>query len=536
MSAVRIRLAVAAAAVSLLVLAPGALAAGTVTVSVTGVGSATGPGINCTNTGGDCSEAYANITYQECDPELKPPCHTVVEPPDVTLTAGGDSNGFVFDGWTGCDGVSARSCTMTVTASRSVTARFRDNQVPIVAAPTPSSGTLRGTVTLATTASDNAGVSKVEFYNGATKLGEDGSAPYELAWNTTTVGDGAKSVTARAYDATGNVAVSSASSFTVDNTAPAVNVTTGPNNETYGPGSTQTWTFSATDVTSAVSGQCSVVATGAAASFGACSGGTTSHTVSNRPDGAYTFSVRATDAAGNVSTTVTRAFAIDATPPETAISSGPADGSSSTATSATFGFTASQAGSTFECRVYPAALTPPAFGACSSATSHTATGFAPGVYSFEVRARDPFGNLDASPAKRTFTVAAPGTGSGTGTGTVTGTTTATPFDPPMAHGFDFIKGRAVFYKLQVRDLPAGSKLVATCKGKGCGFKRKAIAVKGPKVNALKTLKTMRLKPGAVLTLTATSPTGQRKVGTWRIAKRTKVTYRCAAAGGKLGRC
>ena len=67
------------------------------------------------------------------------------------------------------------------------------------------------------------------------------------------------------------------------------------------------------------------------------------------------------------------------------MTSGPADGSSSTDTSATFGFTASEAGSTFECRVYPAALTPPAFGACSAAAGHTASGFSPGTYAFEVR-------------------------------------------------------------------------------------------------------------------------------------------------------
>ena len=41
---------------------------------------------------------------------------------------------------------------------------------------------------------------------------------------------------------------------------------------------------------------------------------------------------------------------------------------------------------------------------------HTATGFSPGTYSFEVRATDPYGNTDASPAKRTFTVTAPARG------------------------------------------------------------------------------------------------------------------------------
>ncbi|MCU6550994.1 Ig-like domain-containing protein, partial [Klebsiella pneumoniae] len=59
------------------------------------------------------------------------------------------------------------------------------SQPPTVAltAPTLESVlTAPATVTLAATAADSDGtVAKVEFYNGATKLGEDTTAPYELA-------------------------------------------------------------------------------------------------------------------------------------------------------------------------------------------------------------------------------------------------------------------------------------------------------------------------------------------------------------------
>ena len=102
----------------------------------------------------------------------------------------------------------------------------------------------------------------------------------------------------------------------------------------------------------------------------------------------------------------TRTVVIDGVAPQTSITGGTADGSSSTATTASFTFGADQAGSTFKCRVYPAALTPGAFGPCSGAGTHTASGFAPGTYAFEVIGTDPYGNTDASPAKRTFTVKA----------------------------------------------------------------------------------------------------------------------------------
>lgn len=95
---------------------------------------------------------------------------------------------------------------------------------------------------------------------------------------------------------------------------------------------------------------------------------------------------------------------VDDVLPETRITQGPDDGSSTSNTSLTFAFDADEPGSTFKCRVYPAALTPPAFDDCSGAGTHTASGFSPGTYSFEVRATDAAGNQDATPAKRTFTV------------------------------------------------------------------------------------------------------------------------------------
>ena len=61
-------------------------------------------------------------------------------------------------------------------------------------------------------------------------------------------------------------------------------------------------------------------------SFGACSGGSASHAVTNRPGGSYTFAVRAAATPADLSpATRTRTVAIDATPPETTVTSGPSD-------------------------------------------------------------------------------------------------------------------------------------------------------------------------------------------------------------------
>jgi ABC-type transport system substrate-binding protein len=111
-------------------------------------------------------------------------------------------------------------------------------------------------------------------------------------------------------------------------------------------------------------------------------------------DGAHSFQVRATDAAGNVGAAASVSFTVDTTAPETTIDSGP---TGTTDTTPTFSFSASEAGASFQCSLDGAA-----FAACSS--PYTTAVLAIGTHSFEVRALDVLGNADPSPAARSFTV------------------------------------------------------------------------------------------------------------------------------------
>jgi hypothetical protein len=550
------------AAVLVLAAASSASAAGTVTVAVTGQGSATGTGINCNQSGGpDCSETYANGSHQECDSSLKPPCHTVVDFPFETFTAGPDSNGFVFDGWSGCDSVSNRVCSLEVTADTVLVAAFRDAQAPTVPTPSPGSGVQRGTITLSTAPTDNSGtINRVEFRVRGVLVATDTTAPYSASFNTASIADGTAVIRATAFDAAGNASFAE-STVKIDNTAPAISVTSGPDGQTFGPGSTQTWAFTASDATSGVAAvECSLVPAASADSFGACSGGTSSHSVTGEPGGAYRFMVRVRDNGGLVTTAPARTFTIDATPPETTITSGPADGSSGTDTTATFGFASSEGGSTFACRVYPAALTPPAFAPCSGATSHTASGFAPGTYSFEVRATDAYGNADATPAKRTFTVASPSAeppssgSSGDGGGApapppsgdtsppAAGATPVTPLAPAFLPRVSSATKRSgamtTFTKLTVSGLPSGAKVQISCKGKGCAFRTRSLTVKGATLNVLRALKRLRLGSGAVLTVRVTNAAGTTRATALKMRRgaRPQSSTRCAPPGGALGGC
>jgi hypothetical protein len=94
------------------------------------------------------------------------------------------------------------------------------NSLPTVAVTQPADGasfTAPATVSLSATASDSDGtVTKVEFFNGVTKLGEDTAAPYGFTWSG--VGPGSYTLTARATDDVGGTATSAPSRITVDNT------------------------------------------------------------------------------------------------------------------------------------------------------------------------------------------------------------------------------------------------------------------------------------------------------------------------------
>jgi hypothetical protein len=85
----------------------------------------------------------------------------------------------------------------------------------------------------------------------------------------------------------------------------------------------------------------------------------------------------------------------DTTPPETTIDSGPSG--TTTATDATFAFSSSEPGSTFQCRLDGAS-----FALCGSPKSYS--GLAAGTHTFDVRAIDVAGNTDPTPASRSWTI------------------------------------------------------------------------------------------------------------------------------------
>jgi hypothetical protein len=255
----------------------------------------------------------------------------------------------------------------------------------------PTGTTTDGTPTFAFTSSEANSVFECHVDSGSWA---DCTSP----WTTSALSDGPHSVSVRATDVAGNTDASPATrSFTLatappaDTTPPDTTITSGPTGTTND--ATPTFAFAASEASSVF--ECRVDA----GSWASC---TSPWTTSALSDGAHSVSVRATDVAGNTDASpATRSFTVataapaDTTAPDTTITSGPSATTSSTG--ASFAFDASEAGSTFECK-----LDAGAYAACTSPKDYSGLGAGP--HTFSVRATDAAGNVDATPAAQTWTV------------------------------------------------------------------------------------------------------------------------------------
>ncbi|HEU4906150.1 MAG TPA: Ig-like domain-containing protein, partial [Solirubrobacterales bacterium] len=201
--------------------------------------------------------------------------------------------------------------------------------------------------------------------------------------------DGQHSFEVRAIDQAGNLDPTPAShTWTVDTTPPAVQVTSGPDGLTND--ASPTFGFNAEAGAAVV---CSIDE--GTPDFGPCSGAGSHGSAEPLADGAHTFRVRATDAAGNQAV-ATRGFDLDATEPDTAVDFGPPLLTDSA--DAAFEFSGADPGgsgvASFECRIDSSA--PGAWSSCASGIE--LNGLGEGAHGFEVRAIDEAGNADPTPA------------------------------------------------------------------------------------------------------------------------------------------
>lgn len=128
-----------------------------------------------------------------------------------------------------------------------------DTTAPIISMTAPQDGaSVSGdVVALNANATDNVGVTKVEFYRGGTLVDTDTTAPFEVPFDSTAVTNGSYSFNAKAYDTAGNMGTSQTINITVNNiipdtTVPTVSISAPADNSTA-TGNNVSLTANATD-------------------------------------------------------------------------------------------------------------------------------------------------------------------------------------------------------------------------------------------------------------------------------------------------
>ena len=224
-----------------------------------------------------------------------------------TLIGTDNTSPYIFS-WTnvqpGSYVLTAKATDNTSLATTSTAVSTIVSGPPVVAITSPAINTLftpPATIVINATASDVGGsVSKVDFYNGTTKLGSDATSPYSFTWSN--IASGNYTLTAKATDNSSSITTSTAVSISV-NKAPTVALTNPPNNANYAAPANMTLIAIASDPGGSIS---KVEFYNGSTLLGTDNTTPYSFNWNNVPIGTYTITAKATDNLGlsNVSTPV----------------------------------------------------------------------------------------------------------------------------------------------------------------------------------------------------------------------------------------
>ncbi len=118
-------------------------------------------------------------------------------------TTGGDVQVRVGENWHLEDNATSLSVDFVGLFART------DVVAPAVSITSPVTGsTVSGIVSIDVNASDDVGVARVDFFRAGTLIGSSTTPPFSFAWDTTTVPNASTSLSAKAFDAAGNMTTS----------------------------------------------------------------------------------------------------------------------------------------------------------------------------------------------------------------------------------------------------------------------------------------------------------------------------------------
>lgn len=198
-----------------------------------------------------------------------------------------------FDPYFGAGRINA---SKAVVAARNLAAT--DTQPPVINITSPTGGKVTGLVPVDVNYSDNVGVTRAELFVNGNKVATDDTGPFAFVWDTTAYSDGAYTLTAKAFDAAGNVGTSPAVSVALgnDTVAPVISGFSLTNGMKVS-GHRLTVSASATDNQAVASIRLTIDGKEVALSYGATISYNWNIRVLSR--GTHTVTVRAVDGAGN---------------------------------------------------------------------------------------------------------------------------------------------------------------------------------------------------------------------------------------------
>jgi hypothetical protein len=201
----------------------------------------------------------------------------------------------------------------TTSDARSVTVNPPANQPPTVSLTAPVNNatfTAPASIIISANATDPDGsITRVEFYNGTTKLGQSTTTPYSYTWSNVT--EGTYSITAKATDNQGATTTSDARSVTVNppaNQPPTVSLTSPNNNATFTSPASITISATATDPDGSIT---LVEFFNGPTKLGESSTTPFSYTWNNVTAGTYSITARATDNKGATATSDARSVTVN---------------------------------------------------------------------------------------------------------------------------------------------------------------------------------------------------------------------------------
>jgi thermitase len=223
----------------------------------------------------------------------------------TSYTVSGLANGTSYDFQVRAKNTSAMVSAWTASVSATPQAP-PDTTAPTVSITSPPTGaTVSGTIPVNASASDNVGVTHVDFYIDGSQFASTSTSPYTASLNTTTLTNGTHTLLTKAYDAAGNVGTSTSVSVTVNNApppdtiSPTATITSPANGTVITNLSKVNITASATDNVGVVTfelyidGQLKTSVSGSSLAY-------TWTLNKNVKSGAHVILVKAHDAAGNI--------------------------------------------------------------------------------------------------------------------------------------------------------------------------------------------------------------------------------------------